>query len=165
VFGGWRVSARGRGSSSRTSLLREDNVRTGFFERDQFETVHRHLPVYAKRVALFAYITGWRLRSEVLPLTWAQVDFTAGIVRLEVGATKNREGRTFVMPPALRACLDRRAPAGARVPHPVGFPPDTHESPPEDPPTGRPDQGVPPSLAHCVPRRRSARPHSPRLPP
>ena len=91
-------------------LLREDNTRTGFFEKEQFNAVSRHLPPYAQPVALFAYLTGWRLRSEVLPLRWRQVDFTAGIVRLEVGTTKNREGRTFVMPPALRACLeDRRA--------------------------------------------------------
>jgi integrase len=43
----------------------------------------------------FAFFTGWRVRSEVLPLTWAQVDEREQIVRLEVGTTKNREGRTF----------------------------------------------------------------------
>ncbi len=43
----------------------------------------------------FAYLTGWRVRSEVLPLTWRQVDFTAGTVRLEPGTTKNDEGRMF----------------------------------------------------------------------
>jgi integrase len=87
-------------------LLREHNVRTGFFEREAFDAVHRHLPPYAQPVALFAYVTGWRLRSEVLPLRWSQVDLTAGIVRLEPGTTKAREGRTFVLPPVLRACLD-----------------------------------------------------------
>ena len=90
------------------TLLREDNVRTGFFEPEQFRAVYRHLPPYAQPVAQFAYTTGWRLQSEVLPLRWTQVDFTAGTVRLEVGTTKTREGRTFVMPPALRACLESR---------------------------------------------------------
>ena len=52
------------------------------------------------------YITGWRSKSEVQPLTWAQVDFTAGTVRLEPGSTKNRKGRTFVMTQGLRACLE-----------------------------------------------------------
>src|ERR1043166_6798041 len=33
--------------------------------------------------------------SELLPLRWTQVDLDAGIVRLERGATKNREGRIF----------------------------------------------------------------------
>ena len=46
-----------------------------------------------------------RVRSEVLPLTWAQVDFAAGTVRLEVRTTKNDRGRTFVMTPDLRALL------------------------------------------------------------
>ena len=87
-------------------LLREHNTRTGFFEKEQFNAVYRHLPEYAQPVALVAFITGWRLRSEVLPLTWAQVDFTAGTLRLEPGTSKNDEARTFVIPPALRACLE-----------------------------------------------------------
>ncbi|UCC83198.1 MAG: tyrosine-type recombinase/integrase, partial [Gemmatimonadota bacterium] len=44
---------------------------------------------------VFGYLTGWRVRSEALPLTWAQVDFEAGTVRLEPNTTKNDEGRTF----------------------------------------------------------------------
>ncbi len=88
--------------------LREDNVRTGFFEREQFEAVRRHLPDYARPVVTFAYITGWRLKSEILPLTWREIDFRAGTVRLEPGTTKNREGRTFIMTPGLRATLEEQ---------------------------------------------------------
>lgn len=33
--------------------------------------------------------------SEVLTLRWSQVDFQAGVVRLEPGTTKNDEGRTL----------------------------------------------------------------------
>jgi len=54
--------------------LREDNVRRGFFEREQFEAVRANLPVELQAVVTFAYITGWRLKSEVLPLEWRQVD-------------------------------------------------------------------------------------------
>ena len=43
----------------------------------------------------FAYCTGWRVRSEILPLQWKQIDWTAGTVRLEPGTTKNDEGRMF----------------------------------------------------------------------
>ena len=53
-------------------------------------------------------MTGWRRRSEVLPLTWAQVDFAGGFVRLEPGTTKNSEGRAFPLIPELRALLERR---------------------------------------------------------
>lgn len=72
-----------------------DNVRTGFFERPQFEPVLFHLPDYLRPVMEFSYLTGWRTISEVLPLTWSQIDFTHGIVRLEPGTTKNKKGRTF----------------------------------------------------------------------
>jgi hypothetical protein len=48
----------------------------------------------------------WRIRSEVLPLQWRQVDFRAGIVHLEPGTTKNKDGRTFYLIPELRACLE-----------------------------------------------------------
>lgn len=87
-------------------MLTEDNVRQGFFEEDSFRSVLKHLPEEVKLVAVFAYHTGWRVPSEVLPLTWAQVDFKAGVVRLEPGTTKNRDGRTFPMFPELRAVFD-----------------------------------------------------------
>jgi integrase len=87
-------------------MLQEANAREGFFEREQFEAVCRHLPEPLRPLATFAYITGWRTKSEVLPLRWRQVDFEVGTVRLEPGTTKNREGRTFAMTPELRACLE-----------------------------------------------------------
>ncbi len=52
------------------------------------------LPVEVAPVVEFLYLTGWRV-SEALGLTWAQVDFKAGTVRIEVGTSKNREGRVF----------------------------------------------------------------------
>ena len=75
--------------------MREDNVRTGFFERDQFDSTCSHLPAPLRAVITFAYLTGWRTGSEVLPLEWRQVDREAGVVRLEPGKTKNSEGRSF----------------------------------------------------------------------
>ena len=35
------------------------------------------------------------MASEVLPLEWHQIDRKAGVIRLEPGTTKNREGRVF----------------------------------------------------------------------
>src|SRR4030095_15129798 len=55
-------------------MLRENNARRGFFEREQFESVRAHLPEFARSAATFAYLTGWRLKSEILPLQWRQVD-------------------------------------------------------------------------------------------
>ncbi len=76
-------------------MLKLNNVRQGFFERGQFEAVRDALPEALRGLVTFCYWTGWRVRSEVLPLQWAQVDRTAKTVRLEPGTTKNKEGRTL----------------------------------------------------------------------
>lgn len=89
-------------------MLDEHNARQGFFEADQLEAVCRHLSDELAAVMTFASITGWRVPSEVLPLTWGQVDLAAGTVRLHAGTTKNGEGRTFPLTDALRALLQAR---------------------------------------------------------
>ena len=40
-----------------------------------------------------AYLTGWRIPSEILSLTWVQVDRQARTVRLEPGAKPNSKRR------------------------------------------------------------------------
>lgn len=75
--------------------VRVSNARKGFFEKAEMAAVEQHLPAALRPVMRFAYYTGWRVRSEVLPLTWDRVDFNAGVVRLEPGTTKNEEGREF----------------------------------------------------------------------
>ena len=87
-------------------MLQEDNVRTGFFEVDQFTSLLVHLPVELQPVMQFAYITGWRIASEVLTLEWRQVDLTAGTVRLDPGTTNNRDGRLFPLTHDLQTLLD-----------------------------------------------------------
>ncbi|MGQ0736573.1 MAG: tyrosine-type recombinase/integrase [Acidobacteriota bacterium] len=89
-------------------FLKEDNVRVGFFEREQFLAVLAHLPEPVRPAATFAYLTGWRIDSEVLSLEWRQVDFGAGEVRLDPGKTKNGEGRTFPMTRELREVLEQQ---------------------------------------------------------
>lgn len=76
-------------------MLVEDNTRTGFFERDEFDAVRAELPDHLRGVVTFAYLTGWRVPSEVLTLQWKQVDRAGMTVRLEPGSTKNRDARTF----------------------------------------------------------------------
>jgi len=87
-------------------LLKERNVRRGFFEPEQFQRVKAGLPRHMQGIAAFACITGWRTPSEILPLEWAQVDMQAGEVRLEPGATKNEEGRVFPFTTELRKILE-----------------------------------------------------------
>jgi integrase len=76
-------------------MLEEDNTRTGFFERDEFEDVRKALPANIRGMVTFAYLTGWRVASEVLTLQWPQVDREHKTIRLEPGSTKNKKGRTL----------------------------------------------------------------------
>src|SRR5712692_9346097 len=49
-------------------LLKENNIRKGFFEPAQFTSVKNHLPAHMQPIVEFANITGWRTPSEILPL-------------------------------------------------------------------------------------------------
>jgi integrase len=86
--------------------LKENNIRKGFFEMKQFQSVRKHLPDDLQSMITFAYITGWRMRSEIWPLQWPLVDFKASIVRLEPGTTKNDKGRIFPFTAELRQLLE-----------------------------------------------------------
>ncbi|CAN5882817.1 site-specific integrase [soil metagenome] len=86
-------------------MLKENNVRRGFFERDQFEAVRDKLAEPLRPVATFAYLTGWRVGSEILPLEWRQVDWQGRTVRLDPGTTKSGEGRTYPFTADLEAVL------------------------------------------------------------
>jgi len=85
-------------------MLKENNARKGFFEHGEFIALRDALPCYLKPFITFAYKTGWRL-SEILTLTWNQVDINQGIVRLEVGETKNNEGRTVYLDEELKEVM------------------------------------------------------------
>ena len=78
------------------AMLKENNVRKGFFEHGEFIAFRDALPDYLKPVATFDYFTGWR-KKEILSLTWNQVDLSAKTVRLEVGETKSDKGRIIVL--------------------------------------------------------------------
>ena len=93
---GFRLALRaGRvASTPAISMLRCDNVRSGFFEREQFESVRRHLPEHLRPLITAGFLMGWR-RSELTSRTWRHVDLKSGWLRLEVGETKNGKGRAF----------------------------------------------------------------------
>jgi len=80
------------------------NARAGFVTREELEQIvaatpeGAETPVLAEAYAALArvaFFTGWRVRSELLPLTWDRVDFTAGVLRLDPNTTKNGAGREF----------------------------------------------------------------------
>ena len=69
------------------SKLAMNNARKGFFERDQFDSVLAHIPDDLKPMLETAYITGWRIHSEILTRQKHHVDLKAGWLRLEPGET------------------------------------------------------------------------------
>lgn len=76
-------------------MLKEDNVRKGFFEHDAFLKIRAAMPEFwARLAATFAYFTGCR-KGEILPLRWEQVDLLERVARLEPGTTKNDEPRVI----------------------------------------------------------------------
>jgi integrase len=99
------VRARKLHAKPHIPMLKEDNVRKGFFEPEQFAAVRAKLPEALRPVVTFAFLTGWRLTSEILPLEWRQVDWNGRTVRLDPGTTKNRDGRTFPFTVAIESLL------------------------------------------------------------
>lgn len=77
-------------------MLKENNIREGFFEHEEYLSLRDALPDYLKPVITFAYHTGWR-KSEILNLVWDKVDLNLGTVRLAPGETKNDEARTIYL--------------------------------------------------------------------
>ncbi len=75
-------------------MLKENNVRKGFFEHYEFLAMRNKLPDYLKSVITFGYKSGWR-EEEILSLPWDQVDRYNGCARIEPGDAKNDDARTL----------------------------------------------------------------------
>ena len=88
-----------------TALWKSFSKKHGVFEAEQIASLLAHLPADIQPVIEFAYITGWRIKSEVLPLEWRHLDFAGNEVRLDPHTTKNDDGRVFVMTKRLQELL------------------------------------------------------------
>ncbi len=88
-------------------MLKENNVRKGFFEHGDYLALMDTLPDYLKGFVAFGYKTGWRV-SEIGNLKWSQVDRDQGIVRIEPGEAKNDEGRTVYLDEELQEVFNRQ---------------------------------------------------------
>jgi len=86
-------------------MLKESNVRKGFFESGDFLKMRDSLPDHLKGFVTFGYKTGWRY-SEITGLKWSQVDLKEHKAWLESGTTKNDEARTVYLDNELQSLLD-----------------------------------------------------------
>ena len=92
------------------AMLAEHNVRKSFFELDQFQAILKHLPAEYHPLFEIAYITGWRMKSELLTRQWRYVDFNGkGWLRIDAGEAKDATaGREFQFTTWMREALERQ---------------------------------------------------------
>jgi integrase len=88
--------------------LQLNNARKGFFERGQFDAVLANIAEHLRPMLETAFITGWRVHSEILTRQKRHVDLKAGWLRLEPGETKNGDGRMFPLTGRLREILEKQ---------------------------------------------------------
>jgi integrase len=82
--------------------LKENNTRTGFIEESDFDLLRGLAPEPWLRLFFeMAFEYGWRKR-ELLDLRVRQANVTTGTIRLDVGDTKNDEGREVAMTTTIR---------------------------------------------------------------
>jgi len=90
------------------STLHEENQPKGFFEADQYRAVLENLPEYLKPVIQTAYITGWRIKSEILSRQKQHLDLQSGCLKLDREETGSGEERKFQLTPGMRELLVRQ---------------------------------------------------------
>jgi len=95
--------------------LEEAAPRSGFVSVDQFELIRKHLAADLQVVAVLGFTYGMR-HGEILGLDWPNIDFEAREIRLDVGTTKNDDGRTLQFTDEVEVLLhEQRARVAAHV--------------------------------------------------
>jgi integrase len=93
--------------------LPENNVRMRILSQEEFKRLLAACADHLKPVVLTAYYTGMR-KSEILRLTWDEIDLKTGFIRLAARRTKTNAARSIPLHPYVRAILER-LPRGLRT--------------------------------------------------
>jgi integrase len=86
--------------------LSENNVREKVLSQEEFEKLVEACPQHLRPVVIVAYYLGMR-KSEILFLTWDEVDLDKGFINLSEDLTKTKVGRHIPLHPTVRAMLSR----------------------------------------------------------
>lgn len=96
--------------------LKENNVRTGFFEYEEFLAHQEHLPKYAQIWCALAFHSGMRA-GEVSSLQWTQMNLDLGFAWLKPIDTKTSQPRLFYFTEELlETLIEWRAHTKAKYP-------------------------------------------------
>jgi integrase len=90
-------------------LDEDDNVRLGFLEPEDYDRLAAAATELWMRAMLEVYhVYGWR-KKEVMGMKIKQVDFDQRLIRLDIGTTKNKQGREAPMNDIVFALLSECA--------------------------------------------------------
>ena len=95
--------------------LRESIPRQGFFEHTEYLAVRAHLPAPWQDVIDVAYYSGWR-KNEILFLTWEEIDFAGGVVRLSPDRSKTLTSRILPISRPIAEALERHCQVAGKHP-------------------------------------------------
>lgn len=91
---------------ARASRLPENNVRQRSLGPDEFESLIAACPVHLQPVVILAFYSGMR-KSEILGLTWDQVDLEGGVIRLTGDRIRGNVVSAIPLHPRPKAVLER----------------------------------------------------------
>jgi len=75
-------------------MLKEDNIRQGYLQEEQYVALRAELPDYQQLALVIAYHVGIR-RGELLEVRWSQVDLEGGKILLRGSQTKSGHARVL----------------------------------------------------------------------
>lgn len=90
---------------SNVKKLPENNVRTRLLDQKEFNGLLEKCPIHIKPIVMIGYHMGLRL-SEIIDLTWPEVDLKKGFIRLTADRTKTDSARSIPIHPDIKAILD-----------------------------------------------------------
>jgi integrase len=100
------------------TMLEENNVREGFFTKEEFHRLMKVLPLFLQPVVHLGWKTGMR-KEEILSLEWKQVDLRENMLRLT--DTKTKEPRniplTGPLPRLIEWLRQKKLKEGSKLPY------------------------------------------------
>ncbi len=89
---------------SELKRLPENNVRMKILSQNEIENLLANCPSHLQPIVILAFYSGMR-KSEILYLTWEEVDLENGFIRLHADRTKTKVARSIPLHPRVKTLL------------------------------------------------------------